>query len=281
MTLDELRVTLVQTSTWWHDAEKNLAHFEARIRPFAGQTDVIVLTETFTSGFTQHPSAVAQTMDGPAIAWMRRQAGELGAAVAGSMAVRDGDRFYNRFLWAAPDGTLVHYDKRHLFALAGEHERYAAGSQRVVLGYGGWRICPQVCYDLRFPVWSRNRDDYDVLVYVANWPEPRAQAWRLLLRGRAIENQAYVVGVNRVGTDGNGVAYAGGSAAVDYLGSDLADLEARDEAVTVTLSRPALDEFRRKLPFQADADRFVLPEVSVVHRNGGMPAREATGLADA
>ena len=270
---DDLRVSLVQTRTWWHDADRNLQQFEALIAPLRGQTDVVVLTETFTSGFTQTPQDIAQTMDGPAVAWMLEKAAAIGAAITGSMAVDVGGRYVNRLLWVAPDGTIAHYDKRHLFGYGGEHERYSAGDTRVVITFGAWRICPMICYDLRFPVWTRSDDDFDLQLYVANWPQPRANAWALLLRARAIENQAYVVGVNRVGEDGNGISHGGGSAAVDYLGRDLADLGAEDTVETVVLSRDELAAFRRKLAFLADRDSFVIPNGQRAVLAGGHPVR--------
>ncbi|MEM9303692.1 MAG: amidohydrolase [Pseudomonadota bacterium] len=252
-----LRVTLVQTRTWWHDCDRNLAHFAGLMAPLAGTTDVIVLTETFTSGFTQEPQEVAQRMDGPAVRWMQAQASRLGAAVTGSLAIEDAGGFRNRLVWASPDGEGPHwYDKRHLFGLGGEDRRYAGGATRVTFSYRGWRICPMICYDLRFPVWTRNQDDYDLLLFVANWPRPRVHAWRTLLRARAIENQAYVVGVNRIGEDGNGIVYPGASAAIDFLGEDLVDLGDREAVETVMLSWEAQERFRRKLPFQADRDAF-------------------------
>ena len=230
--------------------------FEDKIKALASETDIIVLPETFTSGFTQQPELCAESMDGEGLDWMQRMAAETGAALAGSMAVSDRGGFYNRFLFVTEDGVLAHYDKRHLFTLAGEHLRYRPGSDRRVFSYRGWRICPQVCYDLRYPVWSRCRDDYDLLIYVANWPLPRRTAWSRLLVARAIENQAYVIGLNRVGEDGNGWTYAGESVVIDYLGEALLDLGGVEAAGRALLDIAPLREFRQQFPFWQDADYF-------------------------
>ena len=253
---DSLRISLIQTRVHWHDPAQNRAHFQQRIEPLAGATDVIVLTETFTSGFTRHPQEIGETMQGETVAWMREQAAATGAAITGSVAMGVDGHYYNRLLWVNPDGTLHHYDKRHRFGLGGEHERYSAGNQRVVFEHRGWRVCPQVCYDLRFPVWTRSLNDYDLLLFVANWPLARAQAWRVLLRARAIENQCYVVGVNRVGRDGNDLEYAGDSAAIDCLGNYLVELHGRDAVETVTIEKGPMDQFREQYPFWRDADKF-------------------------
>jgi predicted amidohydrolase len=201
---------------------------------------------------------LAEDMDGPTVDWMREEAAALGCVITGSLIVRDGGRCYNRLVWARPDGSLEHYDKRHLFRLAGEQEHYAAGSRRLVLALKGWRVCPMVCYDLRFPVWSRSRDDYDLLLYVANWPARRAHAWSTLLRARAIENLCYVVGVNRIGRDGNGATYAGDSVAVDFLGQALTSVGGGDRVETAVLDLESLRAYRRDFPAHLDADRFEL-----------------------
>jgi predicted amidohydrolase len=189
---------------------------------------------------------------------MREEAAALGCVIAGSLIVRDGGRCYNRLVWARPDGSLEHYDKRHLFRLAGEQEHYAAGARRLVVSLKGWRVCPMICYDLRFPVWSRSRGDYDLLLYVANWPQRRALAWSTLLRARAIENQSYVVGVNRIGKDGNGTAYAGDSVAVDFLGQPLSSEGGGDRVETAVLDLESLRAYRESFPAHLDADRFEL-----------------------
>jgi predicted amidohydrolase len=191
---------------------------------------------------------------------MREEAAALGCVIAGSLIVRDAGRCYNRFVWARPDGSLAHYDKRHLFRLAGEQEHYAPGAGRLVVDLKGWRVCPLVCYDLRFPVWSRNRGDYDLLLYVANWPQRRALAWSALLRARAIENQSYVVGVNRIGKDGNGTSYAGDSVALDFLGQPLSSEGGGDRVETAVLDLESLRAYRDSFPVHLDADRFELAD---------------------
>ena len=217
--MDNLRVSLVQGATRWHDPAGNRDYYGDLIASLHGLTDVVLLPETFTSGFSNDAIGDAETMDGPTVAWIRAQAKRLDAVVCGSAQLRDGGDVFNRLLWATPDGGLRWYDKRHLFRYAGEHKRYAAGRERLTVEWKGWRINPQVCYDLRFPVWIRNRwdraagrFDYDLLIFVANWPSPRRYAWSTLLRARAIENLCYCVGVNRVGVDGNDLAYSGDSA---------------------------------------------------------------------
>jgi predicted amidohydrolase len=262
----DLRVSLVQAATLWHDAPGNRALYGALARSLKGSTDLVVLPETFTSGFTNETLANAEAMEGESVAWLRALAMEIGAVVTGSMVVRDGGRYFNRLMWARPDGTLDCYDKRHLFRMANEHERYADGKDKLLVELNGWRVCPMVCYDLRFPVWIRNRFgqsvgdrfDYDLFVIVANWPAPRRTAWRTLLRARAIENLCYAVGVNRVGRDGNGHDYAGDSAAIDFLGEALVDLGAQPQVVTTTLSGAALAGHRERFPAQLDADAFEL-----------------------
>lgn len=260
----DLRVTLVQADTVWHDAEANRARIAAQLGERRAPTDLIVLPETFTTGFSNAALATAESMDGATVAWMRAQARAHEAAITGSVQIREGDGVYNRLLWVTPDGAVHVYDKRHLFRMAREHEHYAAGRDRLVVEWRGWRICPLVCYDLRFPVFSRNRADaagaleYDLLVYVANWPAPRHEAWRTLLRARAIENLAAVAAVNRCGTDGNGHPYAGGSTVIDAVGRTV--IECADEAgvVDAVLERDALLEHRRRFPAHLDADGFVL-----------------------
>jgi omega-amidase len=256
--MSDLRVSLVQADTVWHDAEANRQLYGELVRGLAGRTDLIVLPETFTSGFSNDAAARAETMDGPSVAWMSGLAAEVGATLAGSLVVREGGQVFNRMLWARPDGSLEHYDKRHLFRMAGEHERYAAGAARRVVRLGAWRVLLQVCYDLRFPVFMRNRGDYDLIVLVANWPAPRREHWRTLLRARAIENLACVVGVNRVGRDGNGIEYAGDSVALDAQGTVLAELGPLAGTVTTRLSLEALHAWRERFPAHRDADRFEL-----------------------
>jgi predicted amidohydrolase len=272
----DLRVALVQGDTRWHDPAGNRAYYGGLIAPLAGRTDLVVLPETFTSGFSNEALANAEDMQGPTVTWIIEQAKALDAAVCGSVQLRvEGAQaesegiapgVYNRLLFATPDGALVHYDKRHLFRMAKEHERYAAGERRVFVDWRGWRIFLQVCYDLRFPVYIRNRFDatrpgafdYDLALFVANWPAARAYPWKTLLRARAIENLAGVIGVNRVGTDGNGIAYSGDSVALDPLGQPLVEGDAEVRVLEATFSAEQLRGHRERFPAQLDADGFSL-----------------------
>ena len=254
------RLSIVQQPLAWQDAEANRAHFSRVLAPLAGATDLVLLPEMFTSGFTMQPEVHAEAADGATRAWMLQQAKLLDAAVGGSVAVNDQGRYYNRFMLATPHGELHRYDKRHLFRMGGEHRHYSAGGHAQVFEWRGIRICPLVCYDLRFPVWSRRRAalEYDLLTYSANWPAVRRHAWMTLLRARAIENQAFVAGVNRVGDDGSGVAHAGDSVIVDFAGQPLAELGDRAAVDTVPLDLAALRAWRDKFPAHLDADAFSL-----------------------
>ncbi len=256
--MQSLTLSLVQTATHWHDPAANRALFDDWLAEVADDASVVVLPEMFSTGFTMASETVAEPMSGPTVGWMRRTAAALSKVVCGSVVVAEGGRCYNRFLWVTAGGEITAYDKRHRFRMAGEHEHYAAGRERRVVELNGWRILPLVCYDLRFPVWLRNRGDYDLLLAVANWPAPRQGAWNALLRARAIENLAYAAGVNIVGTDGNGVSYTGGSAVYDPQGTPL--LEAGSDAglLTVTLDREALEDYRIRFPAWQDADEFEL-----------------------
>jgi predicted amidohydrolase len=258
-----LKVTIVQADLAWHDAKANLAKFSKAIEAIDQATDLIVLPEMFTTGFTMNAAANAESMGGVAIEHMAKWAANTDAAVCGSLIIKDASQFFNRFVFVRPDGTVEHYDKRHLFRLAGEVAHYSSGDQAVVIAWRKWRLCPMVCYDLRFPVWSRHRPDlnYDLLLYVANWPGRRHHAWKTLLRARAIENLSYVAGVNRIGSDGNDLPYVGGSAVIDYLGHELVDLGERVGLATVTLDKRALQTFRTKFPFHVDADAFSIHKV--------------------
>jgi omega-amidase len=258
--VSRLRVSLVQQPILWHDPRGNRARFAEVLAPLAGHTDLVVLPETFTTGFSMEVEALGEPAQGPSVDWFRTQARTLDAVVTGSVITREGSRYYNRLLWAQPGGEVRHYDKRHLFRMGREHEHFTAGQAAWSVSWRGVRICPLVCYDLRFPVFSRRRAelDYDLLLYVANWPSARVEAWKLLLRARAVENQAFVVGVNRSGPDGNAVAYPGESAAIDYLGRTLASLGEEAGVVTIVLDAAALASFRDKFPAHLDADRFTL-----------------------
>ena len=264
--MNNLRVSIVQGETRWHDPAGNRDYYRELIAPLHGTTDLVVLPETFTSGFSNEAIGNAETMDGPTVEWIREQARTLDAAVTGSVQLRTEAGVFNRMLFATPDGGLTHYDKRHLFSFAKEHERYAAGQGRVVVAWKGWNILLQVCYDLRFPVFARNRfnvervdaPDYDLALYVANWPSARAYPWKTLLRARAIENLSYVIGVNRVGSDGNDLSYSGDSVVLDPLGQPLIELGADAQVVTCTLRADALLRHRERFPAQLDADIFTL-----------------------
>lgn len=253
-----LRVTMVQTALAWEDPASNRRELAARFRGLAGHSDLIVLPEMFPTGFSMDAGRLAEEMAGPTVGWLREEAAALGCVIAGSLIIRDGDRHYNRLVWARPDGTLEAYDKRHLFRMAREHDHYVAGTRRLTVEIKGWRVCPMVCYDLRFPVWCRNRGDYDLLVYVANWPARRAHAWATLLRARAIENLCYVVGVNRVGSDGNGATYAGDSVALDFVGQPVSGDGGGERIETAVLDRVSLAAFRAAFPAHLDADSFEL-----------------------
>ena len=255
-----LNVSIVQADLRWHDAPANREYLAGLIGDIAEATDLIVLPEMFTTGFTMDAEAQAEPMHGESMAWLSGMAADKGAAVCGSLIIEDGGEFFNRFICMRPDGTFEQYDKRHLFRLADEDRHYSAGSKLVTFEHAGFRICPMICYDLRFPVWSRNRDGYDLLLYVANWPSRRHLAWRTLIRARAIENQAYVAAVNRCGTDGNDLPYAGGSAIIDFLGQDVVDLGDREGVATASLDLADLTVFRERFPFHADADRFEITD---------------------
>lgn len=263
---NDLRVSLVQGDTRWHDPSANRAYYGELIHSLKGITDLVILPETFTSGFSNDSIGTAEDMQGETVQWLQAQAKQLNAAVCGSVQIRDKDGVYNRLLFATPDGALAQYDKRHLFTYAKEHERYAAGRERITVTWRGWRICPLVCYDLRFPVFSRNgfgneqpdAADYDLLLYVANWPGVRAYPWKALLRARAIENVCYVAAVNRVGTDGNGLDYAGDSSVIDFLGHPVSELADRELVVTTTLQAAELRKFRAQFPALRDGDGFTL-----------------------
>lgn len=261
--MQALKVGLAQGATRWHDPAGNRDYYGKLIDSLRG-CDLIVLPETFTSGFSNEAIHNAETMQGPTLDWLRAQATNMDAAIVGSVQLRaEGDRVFNRLLFVTPDGNVRHYDKRHLFRYAGEHERYAAGAERIVVKWRGWRICPLVCYDLRFPVYSRNRHvgdgmEYDLLLYVANWPAAREYAWRTLLRARAIENLSYCVGLNRVGVDGKGLAYSGDSAVLDFLGRPMVELGAQEQTVVTSLDADALAAYREHFPAWMDADDFSL-----------------------
>lgn len=252
---DKLHIALVQSNLDWNDAASNRNRFNKLLKDVEG-VDVIVLPEMFTTAFCM--DGQSESMEGESVQWMLQKANELGSAICGSLNIQTKDKQYNRFVWATPQEELEYYDKRHLFSLMGEGEQFAVGLERKLIHYKGWKICPQICYDLRFPVFSRNDIGYDVLLYVANWPVRRIVAWDKLLQARAIENQSYVVGVNRVGEDVNNISFPGHSAAYDAFGETLAFLGTEEKVEFVTLDKEMLIETRQRLPFLKDGDGFTL-----------------------
>jgi omega-amidase len=254
--VQNLNVTLLQADLHWHDPPANRRLFADLATNVAADTNLLVLPEMFNTGFTMDAEQVAEDMDGDTVSWMAGLAAELDVILTGSLVIREDGRFFNRLVWMPPDGRAEHYDKRHLFRMADEQQHYAPGRERRVFRVGDWRVCPLVCYDLRFPVWSRGIDAFDLLLYVANWPAARRSAWETLLPARAVENLCYCAGVNRVGTDGRGIAYAGDSGAWDYLGRALARCGAGPAVTTIQLDGAALARYRSKFPAHLDADRF-------------------------
>lgn len=273
-----LKITIIQSELHWENTAKNLAMFTDKIASITETTDVIVLPEMFTTGFTMNAKPLAETMNGKTVAWMKEQAKIKNAAVVGSLIITENNLYFNRLIWAQPDDKISFYNKRHLFRMANEHETYSVGDSRITVEYKGWKICPLICYDLRFPVWSRNKPipnpsqregslssltshhsppAFDLLIYVANWPEARKEPWCKLLEARAIENQVYVVGVNRVGADGKQMIYSGNSAVIDPKGNIISNiLEHQNCIQTIELNRQELEDFREKFPVGLDGDDF-------------------------
>ena len=261
----DLTVTTIQSNLIWHDIQSNLDAFEAKIDAIDQETDLIILPEMFTTGFSMEAEKLAESMSGPTMDWFRQKASDLNAVITGSFICVKNDKYYNRLIWMFPDGKFQSYDKRHLFAYAGEHETYTSGEKRLVVEWKGWRICPQICYDLRFPVWARFTEEqpYDLLIFTANWPEKRRLHWQQLLIARAIENQCYVIGVNRVGEDGKGFRYAGDSAVIDPMGEPI--FRAAHQAVTHTsvIELTHVKGVRDRFHFLDDADVF---KITAGHR---------------
>ena len=257
---EELRISIIQSSIKWENRHENLVRFEGMIAEAAGKSDLAVLPEMFTTGFSMNPQSLAEPMDGITVQTIKRWSSQYELAVAGSFIAEENGHYFNRAFFSEPDGALTCYDKRHLFSMAGEDKHYSAGKQSVILPYKGWNIALFVCYDLRFPVWSRNTNNkYDIAIYVANWPEARASVWRPLLLARAVENQAYVCGVNRTGIDGKGFNYRGESVIYSPKGKVLLDAADRTDAVeTTSISYSELESFRAKFPVSNDADPFNL-----------------------
>ena len=254
-----LNISLVQTNLHWENPTANLAMLEEKIFDIDEPTDLIILPEMFTTGFSMKAKQFAEPMNLTTTRWMKQIAAQTGAIITGSVIIKEGENYFNRLLWVTPEGEVDTYDKRHLFRMAKENDVYAEGTKRLIKTIKGWKICPLICYDLRFPVWSRNVNlDYDLLIYVANWPKVRMYPWDSLLVARAIENQSYVVGVNRVGEDGNGFPHSGNSAVVDFAGKVLFREIDNEVIHHHTLDRSSLDEFRQRFPAYLDADSFVI-----------------------
>jgi predicted amidohydrolase len=251
-----MKIALIQTSLIWENPTENRSHLAQKITGFMEDVDLIVLPEMFSSGFTMNPKAVAETMQGETIAWLQHLAKAKNCAITGSLVIEENGNFYNRLVFVFPTGEIKTYDKRHLFSLAGENECYTAGKEKLIVEYKGYKICPLICYDLRFPVFSRNVENYDVLLYVANWPKPRVNAWDILLKARAVENMCYTIGVNRIGKDHNHQEYVGHSQVIDFLGEYVLEPQEADAVFIVELNKAKLLETRKKLAFLKDKDDF-------------------------
>jgi omega-amidase len=292
--MSTLTITTIQSNLQWEDKAANLQQFEEKIRGLQQRTEVVILPEMFSTGFSMNTEKLAEKMDGPTVAWMKQLSAERKIILTGSLIIEEEGKIYNRLVWMLPNGQYGYYDKRHLFAYGQEDQHYTSGHKRLIASVKGWKINLLVCYDLRFPVWSRQKPaassladlvasemeardlpmpppeetgssiidstpEYDLLIYVANWPERRNHAWKTLLQARAIENQCYVVGVNRVGKDGNDLYYSGDSMVVDAMGAPMYTKSHDEDVFTITLQKDSLEEIRNKLPFLKDADRFILP----------------------
>lgn len=253
----KIKIAVIQTALIWESPEDNRTVFTEKINLVSPDVDVIILPEMFTTGFTMFPNNISPSEDAVTVKWMQLMAQNSNAAIVGSLVYRENEKNYNRLLFVKPNGDVSSYDKRHTFTLAGENEKYTAGTEHLLVGYKGFTFCPLICYDLRFPIWSRNTTDYDILLYVANWPKTRVAAWDTLLKARAIENMAYCVGVNRIGTDANGHSYSGHSAVYDVLGKQLSFSQDED-ILEVVLTKKHIMETRQKLGFLNDRDAFNL-----------------------
>ncbi len=256
---NNLKVALIQTDLVWENPEQNRLHFSEKIDALSEGVELIILPEMFSTGFSMNPSEVAETMDGKTIFWLKALAKEKNSAITGSLVIKQGNNYYNRLIFVFPNGEVKTYDKRHTFTLAGEDKVYTAGTKKLIIDYKGWKICPLICYDLRFPVWARNIENYDLLIYVANWPKPRINAWNTLLKARAIENMSYCIGVNRVGLDVNGYEYSGNSAVYDSLGAEISTIKTHEITTEIiTLNKDDLLKTRDKFRFLNDKDEFIL-----------------------
>ncbi|HQF47824.1 MAG TPA: amidohydrolase [Flavobacterium alvei] len=253
-----MKIALIQSSLIWENPQANRNHFEEKINALTEKVDLIVLPEMFSTGFTMNPKAVFETMQGETILWMQSLAKAKNCAITGSLVIKENDNFYNRLLFVFPSGEIQTYDKRHLFTLAGEDKVYTAGEEKLIVDYLGWKICPLVCYDLRFPVFARNVEEYDVLLYVANWPKVRIQAWDILLKARSVENMCYTIGVNRVGLDNNNFEHDGHSQVVDFMGNYVLEPQENEGVFVIELNKEKLLEARNRLGFLNDKDFFDL-----------------------
>jgi omega-amidase len=253
-----LKTAILQTSLIWEKPNENRALLNEKINTISQYVDLIVLPEMFTSGFTMNPQNVAETMQGETIYWLKETAKNKNCAITGSLVIEENGNYYNRLVFVFPSGEIQFYDKRHLFTLAGEDKVYTSGKEKLIVEYKGFKICPLVCYDLRFPVFARNVEEYDVLIYVANWPKVRVNAWDILLKARAVENLAYTIGVNRIGIDDNNLEYNGHSQAVDFLGNYLLEPQEEEGVFIIELDKNAMLETRKKLAFLNDKDEFIL-----------------------
>lgn len=253
-----MKTALIQTDIIWENPAENRSVLEAKINAIANDVDLLILPEMFTSGFTMNPISVAETMQGTTISWLKNIAKAKNCALTGSLVIAENHNFYNRMVFVFPDGVIQYYDKKHLFTPAGEDKVYTAGTEKVIVDYKGWKICLQVCYDLRFPVFSRNTNNYDLLIYVASWPKVRTNAWDILLKARAVENMCFAIGVNRVGVDGSNLEYIGHSQVIDFLGYELLAPQEKSGVFTATLDKDQLLETRNKLKFLDDSDAFLL-----------------------
>lgn len=251
-----MKIALFQTNLIWENPTSNRAFIEEHFINETESFDLFVLPEMFTTGFTMNPENVAETMNRETISWMKSLTLKKDCAVCGSLVIQENNKYYNRFIFVHPNGKIDFYDKRHLFSLAGEHEKYSKGTSKVIIEYKVWKICPQICYDLRFPAFSRNHENYDLLLYVANWPKPRTNAWNILLKARAVENMCFVVGVNRIGFDENNHEYIGHSQIIDELGNQTLDAEEKQGVFIIELDKNKMLETRKKLNFLSDKDEF-------------------------
>jgi len=255
--MQSIRVTTIQSNLIWEDIDANLEQFSHKLAPLKGKTDMVILPEMFTTGFTMNRDALAEEPQGKTFQWLYEQALKIDAAITGSYIVKEKKNYYNRLIWMQPDGKYSVYNKHYLFTKAKEHEYYERGKGRVVVDWKGWKICPLICYDLRFPLWARNNVGYDLLVYIASWPTTRSHHWKSLLMGRAIENQCFTVGVNRVGVDGNELYYSGDTSVIDYSGGIIYQTAHAEDTFTALLNYEAQKTYRDKLRFLPDQDGYV------------------------